>query len=634
MSLSRVAAVFLVLLFQTFGCVAKHPGITFEKISASLYRVNDACNVYLVKRGDRALLIDSGDGHVLELLNTLGVDKTDWVLHTHAHRDQCQGTPLLVETGAEVAVPEREERFFTDATGFWDNFQLFYRYSYKPDQFKPRENIPVHRTLRYGESFEWEGLSFETVDAPGHTVGSAAYLVELDGRRYAFTGDMIHSPGKLWNLYSFDYKYWDGGFQGITSNLEALERILSREPDILLPSHGTTIENPTAAVEKLRANLERLYDLAPVEETAYGSSGPSPPRRWKKISEHLYHYPTSFILLSRDSSALFYDYYAVPDSGSRYHYSALDTLIAALGIKTVELAIPSHFHEDHIRGFLDLKRRFGTKIPVFENLVDILANPSHYNLPCLAEESITADRIIHHGEVLRWKEYEFTVVHFPGQTMYHQGMVGRVDGKKVFFCGDTDVYTLDAENLTRRNLKLHGISTFLNYYLLEPGKGYLKALDQLIEHNPEMLLYAHSGAKNGSLEMYLRNRENLERRIEAVAQILPFEDSNFGFDPNWVCFYPYHAKVEPGDDFKTVVRVRNHLPRAMNVSVALRHPKGWVVDPPERSVSVDSKSTVELSFKIGIPEEEVLNRRIVITAEVKTDQRDWGEFAEMLLEKK
>ncbi|HUU26520.1 MAG TPA: MBL fold metallo-hydrolase [archaeon] len=622
------------LFLLVSACAPESPLPSFEKISDNLYRINDACNVYVVKRGGKALLIDSGDAHVLELMQKLGIRNIEWVLHTHSHRDQCQGTPRLVEAGAKVAVPQKEGRFFADAEGFWNNFQLFYRYSYKPDNFKPRENIPVHRTLADGEVFEWEGLRFETVETPGHTVGAVSYVVEIDGTRCAFTGDMIHSPGKVWNLYSFDHKYWDGGYQGIVEDLEGLDRVLAKGVDKLLPSHGLPISEPRAAVEALRANLEKLYDFEFEEESSPAASSPARPSRWwKKVSEHLYHYrPTSFIVLSQDSSALFYDYYAVPDSGSPYYYDTIDEVIAGLGIKNVELVIPSHFHEDHIRGFLDLKKRFGTSIWVFENMTDILENPSRYNLPCLAEESIKADRILHDHESFRWKEYVFTVVHFPGQTMYHQGMTGTVDGKKVFFVGDTDVYRLDDPNFDHRNKKLHGISTFLNYYLLEPEGGYVQALNRLVEFDPEILLFGHSGAKPGNMEMYLRNRVNIKQRIEAVADVLPYGDPNLGFDPNWVSFYPYSARIKPGVQFDTRVQVRNHYSRAMNADIELRVPAGWQVEPPRGQIVIPAKGEEALSFKVRVISQGRPKGRTVITAQVKTEERDWGEFAEMLLD--
>jgi len=118
----------------------------------------------------------------------------------------------------------------------------------------------------------------------------------------------------------------------------------------------------------------------------------------------------------------------------------------------------------------------------------------------------------------------------------------------------------------RRNLRLHGISTFLNYYLLEPEGGYIKALTRLVEHEPELLLFGHSGARPGNMEMYLKNLENIKKRIPAVAKVLPHENPNLGFDPNWIHFYPYTKRIEQGSEFETEVRVRNHLARMMNAT--------------------------------------------------------------------
>ena len=59
----------------------------FEQISEHLYLFEDTCNVYVLKEGTRALLIDFGSGRVLDHLGNLGVTRVEWILHTHHHRD-------------------------------------------------------------------------------------------------------------------------------------------------------------------------------------------------------------------------------------------------------------------------------------------------------------------------------------------------------------------------------------------------------------------------------------------------------------------------------------------------------------------------------------------------------------------
>src|SRR5579859_1294471 len=86
---------------------ARHPG---------LFVWTDTCNVYVLKDGDRALLIDLGDASVLEHLGEIGVRKVDWVLFTHHHREQCQGAPKL--SGVPAAGPAAERELFEQPSKF------------------------------------------------------------------------------------------------------------------------------------------------------------------------------------------------------------------------------------------------------------------------------------------------------------------------------------------------------------------------------------------------------------------------------------------------------------------------------------------------------------------------------------
>ena len=71
----------------------------FQQIEPDLFVWTDTCNVYVLKDGDAALLVDLGDGSVLEHLKDIGVARVEWVLFTHHHREQCQGFPKLRSMG-------------------------------------------------------------------------------------------------------------------------------------------------------------------------------------------------------------------------------------------------------------------------------------------------------------------------------------------------------------------------------------------------------------------------------------------------------------------------------------------------------------------------------------------------------
>ena len=102
-----------------------------EQISQNLYLYRDTCNVYVVKAGHRAVLIDFGSGRVLNELGDLGISQVDWILHTHHHRDQCQGDALANERQIPIAVPAHERPYFEEVEVFWGSRQILFE-AYPP----------------------------------------------------------------------------------------------------------------------------------------------------------------------------------------------------------------------------------------------------------------------------------------------------------------------------------------------------------------------------------------------------------------------------------------------------------------------------------------------------------------------
>ena len=102
------------------------PNTRLRKISENLYLLEDTCNVYLVRDGNHGVLIDFGSGKILDYLPDLGVTRVDWILHTHHHRDQCQGDDVAVARSIPIAVPAHERHLFADAENFWRNRRVFH----------------------------------------------------------------------------------------------------------------------------------------------------------------------------------------------------------------------------------------------------------------------------------------------------------------------------------------------------------------------------------------------------------------------------------------------------------------------------------------------------------------------------
>jgi len=51
----------------------------FIPVAPGIFRWADTCNVYAIKDGSAAILIDLGDGSVLDALPQIGVSEVEWV---------------------------------------------------------------------------------------------------------------------------------------------------------------------------------------------------------------------------------------------------------------------------------------------------------------------------------------------------------------------------------------------------------------------------------------------------------------------------------------------------------------------------------------------------------------------------
>src|SRR6266536_661765 len=101
----------------------------WKRLTEHLYMFEDTCNVYAVIEDGAAILIDFGSGAVLDHLGDIGVQRVYAVIHTHHHRDQCQGDQRAVGAGIPIFVPDHERKLFEHAELFWASKQLFDMYN-------------------------------------------------------------------------------------------------------------------------------------------------------------------------------------------------------------------------------------------------------------------------------------------------------------------------------------------------------------------------------------------------------------------------------------------------------------------------------------------------------------------------
>jgi glyoxylase-like metal-dependent hydrolase (beta-lactamase superfamily II) len=604
-----------------------------RRLSENLFLLEDTCNVYLVRDGARGLLVDFGSGKILDHLPGLGVTQVDWVLHTHHHRDQCQGDFRAVERRIPIAVPAHERHLFADAENFWRNRRVFHLYYVRNDFNTLTEDVPVAAVLRDYETFRWNGREVFVLPTPGHTLGSVSLVMDVDGRKTAFTGDLLHSPGKLVNLWDTQVNY--GGAEGIDLGAYSLARLRERTPALVCPSHGEPMPEPDAAIQ---ATIEKLTEYYRFQT----GNNPSLGFRGYAVSPHLvaHHLTTSsfYAILSKSGKAMFVDY----GSASGTHFGNferataatdrirfvehdIDDLRSRFGMTSVDVAMPSHMHDDHLNGFPHLVRNHGTRIWCYENMVDVLQNPRGHNLGCILGEPIEVSRSFRHGERFRWEEYDFEVTHSPGHTEYQMALFVTIDGARVAFTGDAFFSPNDPiAGVLRHNL------IFRNHV---ESDSHLRSIRNLIEHEPSLIAPGHGRPFVANREELLATEQRMRRQEDLFRGIVADPDVNFGLDPSWCSLYPYQMLVRPGEGAEAELRVRNYRDRPMTIEAGLVAPGEWAVEPDVVKLEVPSRSQSAQAFRIRIPGDwRPASPRIAIAADVVSDGRYLGQITEAVVE--
>ena len=234
----------------------------FQLVSKDIYRWSDVCNVYAIKRGDSALLVDLGDGSVLSKLGEIGAARVEWVLFTHHHREQCQGAALLKGWEAKIAVPAAERAFFEQPLSFRkmrptleDAFSVYGASYVRP----PIEPIHADRTFARMDDFVWQGLQFICLHAGGNSPGHMAYLLQTDDGWIAFAGDLMLENARMHTWYDTE---WDYGFaKGIYELGNSAALVAGYDPAFLCPSHGSVIPRARDQLLEYVAKLRKLAEL-------------------------------------------------------------------------------------------------------------------------------------------------------------------------------------------------------------------------------------------------------------------------------------------------------------------------------------------------------------------------------------
>ena len=564
-------------------------------------------NVGVIRDGDRCLLIDFGDGSILDALDGMTIDT---ILFTHHHRDQACG--INSDLRARIVVPEAEKPWFDDVASYWnDPKHRWHLYCFHPHRLMLAESIRVDGTVADGDVIEWGPARITALGTPGHTDGSMSYIVDIDGERLAFTGDLIHSPGRIWELYSMqkgglttDYH----GFLGSRGELAvSLRAVLAHTPSALIPSHGGVMRDPKAAVDMLIERIQRCMDsyveisalrhYFPQLWTDYAVKGkwmPFAPA--SPLPDFMRHSCTTFALISESGAAF------VMDCCSATEIEAIKSWMADGAFERIEGLWVTHYHDDHVDGIPAFQREFDCELIAHESVAEIISNPLAWRLPCISPHVARVDRIVKDSETWQWHEFTMTAYHFPGQTLHHGGLLVEGRGMRLFFIGDSFI--------------MSGIDDYCppNRLFMGEGVGFDRCLKLVRELKPDLMFNPHCGVgfrfTDDEIDYMLAN---WTERAWLYGELFPWDDPNFGMDESWVYCHPYEQHVSPGCNVEIEVVVTNHSHERREASAKAASPVFRELVPetnPYRAI-IPPKQVARLPIRLSIPSDTAPGRCVV-----------------------
>ena len=248
--------------WQSINFVEKpSPAAGFRELTPHLHQWCSGNCALLVSQTGNALMVDDGLCHWVPLPEriehhrgvvataklALGVQRIEIVIPTHYHGDHTENIPALAQLeGAEivsldiVAEPmEHPERFNLAAPLPW---------------YDTADGVVhIDRSLPSGSRFHWHEYELEIFHLAGQTYYHAGIAVEVDGLRVLFVGDAIAGV----TLVCDPIMTYNDNEPGERGWAYALDRIIERDPQLLVCGHGAALVDPMPIMAGKRAAWER-----------------------------------------------------------------------------------------------------------------------------------------------------------------------------------------------------------------------------------------------------------------------------------------------------------------------------------------------------------------------------------------
>ena len=606
--------------------------MNWQEVLPEVYLYRDSCNVYAVRGPDGMLIVDAGTGRWLQHLDELPARPAALAL-THFFRDHAAGAAAAAHAGIPVHVGACEEEIIADPQQHFRQRETYIIYDNQWDLFAPIEPTPIAGVLHDFDAVSLAGMEVQILPLSGVTTTQIGLCVERGQRgRVVFCGEAIHSPGRLARVAPLQYNYND--LPGAIHAYDSARRLRQSDIHALLPSLGNPIVDAVdPALEQLQESLRYLVEDRPgmtelLDQTESDDL--------VKVTDHVYMATRSgssnWFLVSETRKALAIDFgYRQPSLSANYpkrhsrraDLHSIEALKSRFGIDGIDVALISHFHDDHVCGVPLLQRLFDTQCWAAANFADLLADPSAHCFPCTWPEPLRVHRRIGLDEVVDWEGFRFHFAPMSGHTRFAALIGFEADGKRYAHTGDQYFFQKGVDGWSDNVVMQNHV--YRNGALLD---GYDQSGQWLLDWRPDVIISGHQPPMHTDddffhlIEAYTEQYRGMHRR----AMVLEEEETHFDLDSWGGWIWPYRT-VKPGPEpVNLTVTVRNPYPRGATLEVKLEGPEGW----SGTGATLSAGPREEVSCQLQITPAGAC-RRQPVAVDLVADGRPFGQVAEALV---
>jgi glyoxylase-like metal-dependent hydrolase (beta-lactamase superfamily II) len=367
---------------------------------------------------------------------------------------------------------------------------------------------------------------------PGHGKHAVTLVVEINNQRVGFCGDLVYLEGRLWNWFDCD---WDYGLQtGHRELRQSALRLKQEHCDLLCPTHGDLIYNPRVSLKRLIERLDVvLADDKPISSKPINfDEKESPATGFRQILPCLHQWRDGncAVIISETGNALMVDdglcYWKSLSRRAAHHRSVIKDLKQSLGIRKIEIVIPTHYHGDHTENIPELVAMEGSEVVCLDTVADPIEHPERYRLAAMlpwygtTHDRVRVSRKLSDGERLRWHEFEVNIFHLGGQTRHALGVAVNIWNVQTLFVGDAF------------DLRFPLCNPILCFNDADPSTvGWPYAIKRMLQWKPDLLVCGHGCAVRSPIHLLRRCQDGWRRRLRAFAQLNARKELRRFFDP-------------------------------------------------------------------------------------------------------